>query len=86
MAQIDKVISKQTPTLLDASKANELIGFVNGLLGSKGDNDIDVTVEDSGRLVISLKEGAVPDGYVETAVVLCDDGENVQGKILFKID
>lgn len=85
MAQIDKVISKQTPTLLDASKANELIGFVNGLLGSKGDNDIDVTVEDSGRLVISLKEGlsgGLPEGFEEETLDVVED-DNTAGQRVF---
>lgn len=84
MAQIDKVISKQTPTLLDASKANELIGFVNGLLDSKGDDNIEVTVEDSGRLVISLKEGlsGVPDGFEEETLDIVED-DNTSGRRVF---
>jgi hypothetical protein len=46
----------QAPTLLDANRANELVDAVNSLIQSKGVGGIKVTVEGSGRLVISGAE------------------------------
>lgn len=89
MANIQRVIAGQSPTLMQAAKANELIDLMNGLMQSKGSDGINVIVEGSGRLVIGLDDtagGGLPEGYEETAVTLCQNGSPVAGSILFKAD
>ena len=78
MPFINKVIKDARPTLIEAEKANELIGYINGLLSSRGDDPIGVTIDDNGQMVISIE------GYKEIEAILCRNGAPVDGFILFK--
>jgi len=89
MAKIEKVKKGQVPSLLDTNKANELIGKINGLLSSTADAPLDLTVNGDGSISISIDTtqiGGLPDGYVETDVILCINGSPVAGQFLFKED
>jgi len=84
--QIDLLVPKQAPTLLDAEKGNELITYVNGLLESEGIGALQLSVADSGKLTLSFSSksplGNIED-YEEIDVVLCRNGIPVRGKMLF---
>jgi len=83
--QINKVVRNQTPTLLDADKANELISAINAMQRSTGLNGIKVDVEGDGRLVVLLESSDVDlSNLSEEQVFICRNGEPVAGLILFK--
>lgn len=84
MPKISKLVPGQAPTMMRADVANEVIDYVNGLLQSQGKNGVDVIVESSGKLTISLTGSGVPSGYVEKAGVIVENGVRVSGSILFK--
>jgi hypothetical protein len=48
------------------------------------DNGVDSAISHSGS--VSDTGGGLPDGYVETAVIICVNGSPVSGQFLFKED
>lgn len=54
MPTIDTLSQGSTPTLLQAEKGNELIGYVNSLMSSEGEDPINVEVDTDGKMTISL--------------------------------
>lgn len=54
MAKIEKVIKGQHPSLLDADKANELIGMVNGILSSRAQDPLNLKVDSDGTISINV--------------------------------
>jgi hypothetical protein len=83
MPFINKVIKDARPTLIEAEKANELIGYINGLLSSRGDDPIEVTIDDNGQMVISLsEESGIPEGFEEETFGVVED-DNTAGQRIF---
>ena len=79
-------------SLAKNGKLNEVIEHLNSIIDCSvivselGDGDADRpgfhVTSDNSILVLPPQ----PDGYVETAVTLCQDGSPVAGSILFKAD
>ncbi len=97
MAEIDKVTQG---SLAKNKKLNEVIGAINSIAnmtveqGPKDESPRFVFAENKSKLVITGAStsdddsggGGLPDGYEETAVILCENGSSVNGSILFKAD
>lgn len=54
MAKIEKVIKGQSPSLLDAKKANELIEKINGLLSSRAQDPLSLKVDSDGSMNLNV--------------------------------
>jgi len=54
MAKIEKVIKGQSPSLLDANKANELIEKINGLLSSRAQDPLSLKVDSDGSMNLNV--------------------------------
>jgi len=54
MAKIEKVIKGQSPSLLDANKANELIEKINGLLSSRAQDPLSLKVDSDGSINLNV--------------------------------
>lgn len=70
--KIQPFVRGQSPTLLDAERANQIVRAVNGLMQSKGTNGIKVVVEGDGRLVISRERGEAIE--FNGSVLICING------------
>jgi len=68
MAKIEKVIKGQHPSLLDADKANELIGIVNGILSSRAQDPLSLKVDSDGTININVALSPIE-------VTMCINGE-----------
>ena len=86
MAKIQRVVSGQAPTLMQAEKANEIIDLINGILSSKGGSGIDLTVEGNGRIVVSASNDTSTgiEDYEEKNITICENGEPVNYTFLVK--
>lgn len=87
-------ITKSTRgSLAKTKKQNEIIQKVNAI---ENMTVRAATDEEAPRLIVSDNNselivpggggGGLPDGYEETAVILCQNGSPVNGQILFKED
>ena len=89
MANIEKVTQG---ALAKNKKLNEIIERLNPLLNievNEVEEDAPLEIEYSDNNVVlrvPANGGGVPEGYVETAVTLCQNGSPVTGFILFKPD
>jgi hypothetical protein len=90
MANIEKVTQG---ALAKNKKLNEIIEKLNPLLNievNEVEEDAPLEIEYSDNNVVlrvpASGGGGVPEGYVETAVTLCQNGSPVTGSILFKPD
>ena len=89
MANIEKVTQG---ALAKNKKLNEIIERLNPLLNievNEVEEDAPLEIEYSDNNVVlrvpaNGSGGGVPEGYVETSVVLCQNGSPVTGSILFK--
>ena len=70
MPTIDTLTQGSTPTLLQAEKGNELIGYVNALMSSEGEEPIDVEVDSDGKMTVKLNGS-----YDTQELSVCVDGE-----------
>jgi len=52
--KIEKVIKGQAPSLLDTTKANELIGMINGILASKAQDPLKLSVNSDGSFNLNI--------------------------------
>lgn len=68
MAKIKKVIKGQHPSLLDADKANELIGMINGILSSRAQDPLSLKVDSDGAININAN-------LAPLTVTLCVNGQ-----------
>lgn len=74
MAKIERVVKGESPSLLDADKANELIDMINGILKSKAQDPFTLKVDDSGAISVGFNlspiEGIiVVDGVATNRIV-----------------
>lgn len=89
MANIAKVTQG---ALAKNKKLNEIIERLNPLLNievNEVEEDAPLEIEYSDNNVVlrvPANSGGVPEGFVETAVTLCQNGSPVTGSILFKPD
>ena len=73
-------------------KLNEVIAAVNSLIGmtvregSSAESPKLVFGERNSELITTGGGTGVPEGYVETSVILCQNGSPLTGSILFKPD
>lgn len=74
MAKIEKVIKGQSPSLLDAKKANELIEKINGLLSSRAQDPLSLKVDSNGAINLNINLAPLD-------VVMCVDGQPVNRTI-----
>ena len=88
MGSISKITSG---SLAKSNKVNEIIKKVNAIenmtiRGAVGDEPTQLTVSDNDSELVTSGGGGgggLPDGYVETDVILCVNGSPVNGQILF---
>jgi hypothetical protein len=90
MANIEKVTQG---ALAKNKKLNEIIERLNPLLNievNEVEEDAPLEIEYSDNNVVlrvpASGGGGVPEGYVETALTLCQNGSPLTGSILFKPD
>ena len=88
MANIEKVTQG---ALAKNKKLNEIIERLNPLLNIEvneveEDAPLEIEYSDNNVVLRVPSGGGVPEGYVETAVTLCQNGSPVTGSILFKPD
>mgnify|MGYP001601812400 CR=1 FL=1 len=92
MPQINKVTSG---SLAKSNKLNEVIQTMNALANmtvraADGEEAPKLIISDNNSTLITSGGGggggALPEGYVETSVTLCQNGSPVEGSILFKAD
>lgn len=89
MANIAKVTQG---ALAKNKKLNEIIKRLNPLLNIEvneveEDEPLEIEYSDNNVVLRVPANGAgVPEGYVETAIILCQNGSPVNGSILFKAD
>lgn len=89
MANIAKVTQG---ALAKNKKLNEIIERLNPLLNIEvneveEDEPLEIEYSDNNVVLrVPANGGGLPDGYEETAVVLCQNGSPVNGQILFKED
>lgn len=90
MANIEKVTQG---ALAKNKKLNEIIARLNPLLNievNEVEEDAPLEIEYSDNNVVlrvpASSGGGIPEGYIETAVILCQNGSPVNGSILFKAD
>lgn len=88
MANIEKVTQG---ALAKNKKLNEIINRLNPLLNIEvneveEDAPLEIEYSDNNVVLRVPSGGGVPEGYVETAVTLCQNGSPVTGSILFKPD
>ena len=86
MANIAKVTQG---ALAKNKKLNEIIERLNPLLNIEvneveEDEPLEIEYSDNNVVLRVPANGGVPEGYVETAVTLCQNGSPVSGSILFK--
>jgi len=73
-------------------KLNEIIERLNPLLNIEvneveEDEPLEIEYSDNNVVLrVPANGGGVPEGYVETSVILCQSGSPVSGSILFKPD
>ena len=89
-------ISKVTQgSLAKNSKLNEVIGAINSITsmsvraGAGGESPQFIFAENRSELITASGSGGgggggLPDGYVETDVILCVNGSPISGQFLFK--
>jgi hypothetical protein len=96
MARIEEI---KSGSLAKSKKLNEVIRYLNSLLNAKvregsstespklvaGEISTEI-ITTGGSADVPEGGGGVPEGYVETAVTLCQNGSPVTGSILFKPD
>ena len=96
MARIEEI---KSGSLAKSKKLNEVIRYLNSLLNAKVREG---SSTESPKLVVGERSteiittggsgdsgdsgGGIPEGYIETAVILCQNGSPVNGSILFKAD
>ena len=74
---IEKLVRNEAPSLVDTAKGNELIDAINSLMSSEGGTGIDVTADQSGKLIISLDESSSSFGsYHPFQVIKVDTSNN----------
>ena len=88
MANIEKVTQG---ALAKNKKLNEIINRLNPLLNIEVNEveenaPLEIEYSDNNVVLRVPSGGGVPEGYVETAVTLCQNGSPVTGSILFKPD
>lgn len=89
MARIEEI---KSGSLAKSKKLNEVIRYLNSLLnakvreGSSTESPQLVAGEISTEIITTGGSGGLPEGYVETAVTLCQNGSPVTGSILFNPD
>lgn len=81
--KIQPFVKGQSPTLLDADRANEIVRLINGLIQSEGQNGIKVIVEGDGKLSISLDREEIND-FDELQLQYVKD-DNTVGEATFLI-
>ena len=65
---LQRLTAGQAPTLLDASRANEIIELLNAMQRSEGRNGVDILIEGDGRLIISIA-----DEFEERELIVCNE-------------
>lgn len=70
MASIKRVVKGQAPSLLDTQKANELIDMINGILSSRAQDPLKLSVDSSGAINLNINLSPLD-------VVMCANGEPV---------
>lgn len=70
MATIDKVIKGQAPSLMEATKANELIDAINGILGSRAQDPLKLVVNGDNSFNLNFNLSPME-------VTICVDGEPI---------
>lgn len=89
MARIEPI---SEGSLAKSKKTNEVIRLLNSVLnmtvreGGSSESPRLVVSESSCELITTSGGDGLPEGYVETAVILCVDGAPLNGSILFKAD
>ena len=95
---ITRLVKGSAPSLLQTEKGNEVVDAINSLIESEGEDPIDVRFESASgsfpaKMIVSIDPDAlggdgVPEGFEETAVVICDRATNTatSGTILFNAD
>lgn len=85
MPSIERVVKGSAPSLLEADKANEVIGAINGLANVKSISpirarvysdwsgfEIDIDIQDLNSK-ISASGGGIPDGFEQVSVEFVDE-------------
>ena len=77
-------------SLAKSRKTNEVIKVLNALAKMEirfveGDKS-ELVLSDTNCILQLSKSNALPEGYEEASVILCQDGSPVNGSILFKAD
>jgi len=77
MPKIEKLVPGQSPSLLDASKANELVEMINGMLLSRAQDPIKLSVNSDGSFDINVN-------LTPIELTVCVNGEPLTGVFYFQ--
>jgi len=77
MPKIEKLVPGQSPSLLDADKANELVNMINGMLSSRAQDPIKLSVNSDGSFDINVN-------LTPIELTVCRNGELLTGVFYFQ--
>lgn len=75
MAKIERVIKGQAPSLMESTKANQLIDAINGILASRAQDPIKLVVNGDNSFNLNFNLSPMD-------VTICVDGEPVK-KVIY---